>query len=161
MDTVPPGPGAVRVTPVDAAGPLAADVLRAYQVEISAMFGFDPTTAVSADPDELTPPRGAFLVAFGADGEPLGCGGVKLVGPRLAEVKRMWVSPSARGRGVGSAVLAALEDAARDLGAVRGVLDTHGSLEPALRLYERNGWQPIEPYNDNPYATHWFGKALA
>lgn len=138
----------------------AAALLATYRAELSAVFGLDPTVAVSADPDELTPPRGDFLVVRDDDGTAIGCGGVKLVAPDTAEIKRMWVSPAARGRGLGSALLAALEAAARDLGAARAVLDTHADLAPALRLYARGGWSEVEAYNDNPYATHWFAKQL-
>ncbi|MFN8077271.1 MAG: GNAT family N-acetyltransferase [Kineosporiaceae bacterium] len=149
----------VRLRRRDPASPVAVALLDTYRAEISALFGFDATTGVSADPEEMTPPRGDFLVAY-LDDVPLGCGGVKLVGPGLAELKRMWVAPQARGRGVGRALLAGLEAAARDLGATRAVLDTHARLEPALRLYTGGGWQEVPAYNANPHATHWFAKSL-
>jgi ribosomal protein S18 acetylase RimI-like enzyme len=70
------------------------------------------------------------------------------------------VSREFRGQGVGRKLLEALERAARDreLRAVR--LDTHSSLGEALRLYRASGYREIPRFNDNPYARHWFEKAL-
>jgi GNAT superfamily N-acetyltransferase len=115
---------------------------------------------VSADPDEVTPPRGNFLVVRADDGNPIGCGAVKLLDPRTAEIKRMWLAPEARGQGLGRQLLDALEGAARELGATEGRLDTHESLGAALALYRNAGWRDVDPYNDNAYATHWFSKPL-
>lgn len=152
----------VRVEPLDAASEEAQRLVAAYVDEIAATFpqGFDPNASVSADADELTPPRGTFLVVRRADGAAVGCGAVKLVDADTAEVKRMWLAPDARGLGAGRLLLAALEDAARELGATRGVLDTNGLLTAAIGLYQRHGWVEVAPYNDNRYATHWFAKEL-
>jgi GNAT superfamily N-acetyltransferase len=72
----------------------------------------------------------------------------------------MWLHPETRGRGLGRALLAALEEAAVDLGASRGVLDTNSALVSALTLYRGAGWQEVPAYNDNLQATHWFAKSL-
>lgn len=152
----------VRVEAVDAASDEARALVASYVAEIGATFpgGFDPAASVSAEPDELTPPYGAFLVVREDDGTSIGCGGVKLLDPRTAEIKRMWLAPAARGRGLGRLLLDALEHAARDLGATEGRLDTNANLESAIALYDRAGWQRRTPYNDNAYATHWFTKRL-
>ena len=152
----------VRVEAVDAASDEAQALVAAYVAEIAATFpgGFDPTASVSAEPDELSPPHGVFLVVRDDDGTAIGCGGVKLLDQDTAEIKRMWLAPAARGRKLGRLLLEALEDAARRLGATEGRLDTNDTLQAALALYERAGWQPVEPYNDNVYATHWFRKTL-
>lgn len=92
--------------------------------------------------------------------EVVGCGGVQLVDPATAEIKRMWVSPTARGVGLGRRLLTALEAAAADLGATRVILDTNGVLAEAIRMYTTAGYDRIERYNDNPYAQLWFAKAL-
>jgi GNAT superfamily N-acetyltransferase len=134
----------------------------AYVQEIATTFpgGFNPEASVSADPEELSPPNGCFLVVRDDDGTAIGCGGIKLLDPATAEVKRMWLTPDARGRGVGRMLLAELEVAARDLGATEGRLDTNGQLTAAIVLYRHAGWREIPAYNSNTYATHWFAKAL-
>ena len=152
----------VRVERVDPGGPEAVALVTAYVEEIATTFpsGFDPAASVSADPDELRPPRGAFLVVRDEAGAGVGCGGVKLIAPTVAEVKRMWVSPELRGRGIGRLLLDALEAAARELGAEEGRLDTNGMLTAAIGLYESAGWVRVAPYNDNGYATHWYAKSF-
>ena len=75
------------------------------------------------------------------------------------EVKRMWVAPSHRGRGLGRRLLELLEERARELGATRAVLDTRRLLG-AVPLYERHGYVPTEPFNDNPYPDWWGAKDL-
>src|SRR5437763_16540116 len=106
----------MRVERADAGSAEARALVAAYVEEIAMTFpgGFNPDASVSADPAELTPPRGCFLVVRDDDGTPVGCGGVKLLDPETAEVKRMWLAPPARGRGAGRMLLAALEAAARD-----------------------------------------------
>ncbi|MBD8539760.1 GNAT family N-acetyltransferase [Frigoribacterium sp. CFBP 8751] len=128
---------------------LDADGLRrAQRVELDARYGSD-------DHEPGTPPSAAdvpvFLVARADDGRPIACGGLRpladtVLGPATVEVKRMYVSPEARGSGVATAVLRALEDAARDLGTRRIVLET-GILQPdAIRFYEREGYESIPPF---------------
>jgi GNAT superfamily N-acetyltransferase len=152
----------VRIEPVSAASVEARVLVALYVDELAATFpdGFDVDRTTSADPDEVTPPRGNFLVVRADDGNPVGCGAVKVLDPTTAEIKRMWLAPEIRGKGVGKQLLAALEDAARDLGVTRAVLDTNDALTPANGLYTDAGWVTIEPFNDNPYATRWFGKDL-
>ena len=107
----------------------------------------------------MAPPTGTFLVAYLGD-DAVGCGGLKTLAPGLGEVKRMYVAPEARGRGLGRRLLAALEDAARDLGLRALRLDTNERMPEARRLYETSGYRAIPPYNDNPYAAFWFEKRL-
>lgn len=117
-----------------------------------------PDTAV------FTPPAGVFLVAV--DGQTdVGCGGIRRVadgpsGPRY-EVKHLFLRPETRGRGWGRVLLSALEAQARDWGASEVVLDTHHTLTAAGALYANSGYVSIEPYNDNPNATRWYGKTLS
>ena len=72
----------------------------------------------------------------------------------------MWVATSARGLGVGRGILRELEEHARqrDVAIVR--LETNGSLVEAIRLYRSAGYREVDPFNDEPYAHHWFEKAL-
>jgi putative acetyltransferase len=84
-------------------------------------------------------PNMSFFVAR-LDDQPAGCGGVAF-DDGLAEVKRMYVRPAARGRGVARAILARLEAEARAQGAPRLVLETGDIRHDAMRLYERAGFR--------------------
>jgi DNA-binding MarR family transcriptional regulator/GNAT superfamily N-acetyltransferase len=152
----------VRVAPADPGHPDAAACLRAYFEELARRFpeGFDPAAGPTADERELTPPAGLLLLAR-LHGEPVGCGGLKFhPEQRGAEVKRLWVSPVVRGFGLGRRLLAELEAQAAAGGAERLVLDTNRALTEAIALYRDSGFQEVEPFNDNPYAHHWFAKKL-
>ena len=72
----------------------------------------------------------------------------------------MWVDPEARGRGLGSQLLDALEARALELGFARCGLDTHRSLVEALTLYRRRGYRDCAPLTDEAYADHWLAKDL-
>jgi ribosomal protein S18 acetylase RimI-like enzyme len=75
-------------------------------------------------------------------------------------LKRMWVAPQARGLGVGRRLLAELEDHARRRGAKVAYLETNKALREAIALYRSAGYVEVEPFNDEPYAHHWFAKRL-
>lgn len=109
------------------------------------------------DPALFVPPAGLFLVAE-VDGAAIGCGGIRMLAPDRGEVKHLWVRPPARGTGLGRALLTELERRAADLGATEIVLDTNARLAAAQALYRSSGYVDVEPYNDNPNATHWFRK---
>jgi GNAT superfamily N-acetyltransferase len=123
------------------------------------------------DPGQFVAPDGVFLLAYD-DGAAVGCGGIRELPVPLSdaeeaapvvryEVKHLWVVPERRGSGLGRAILAELEHRARGFGATELVLDTNASLEAAGALYRSHGYEPIQPYNDNPNATDWFRKPLA
>ena len=147
---------------VDAAGEPAQWAMTQYFTELDERFarGFDPGDALEEAGVLMNPPKGVFLLAMRGD-EVVGCGGVQWLDGGTAEIKRMWVSPTARGAGLGKRFLARLEDEARAAGRGRVVLDTNGVLLPAIAMYHSSGYVDIERYNDNPYAEHWFGKDLA
>jgi len=140
----------------------ASELLGRYYAELDARFpgGFDPDRAVPVAPSELLGPRGAFLVAR-IDGHPLGCGSVRRLDETTAEIKRMWIDPVARSRGLGRSLLAALEAKAIELGCRSIRLDTNAHLTEAVALYRSSGYLEVTAYNDNPYAAHWFEKSLA
>jgi len=97
------------------------------------------------------------LVARDDDGTPLGCGALRALGDGAAEVKRMYVVPAARRRGVGRAVLAGLEDAARHRGWTTLRLETGPLQAAAVALYESYGYRPIPAfggYAGDPRAVH-------
>ncbi|MEV6741249.1 GNAT family N-acetyltransferase [Streptomyces sp. NPDC051104] len=150
--------------------PVAAALWRAYYTEVSDRWYLlhegrrtDPDELereIAADRgDYLAPPGGVLLVAR-HDGRPAGTAGVRLMDPATAELKRVFVHQDVRGKGGAPLLVTAAEDAARALGAGRMVLDTRGDLVEARTLYARLGYVETAPYNDNPYAEHWFGKPL-
>jgi ribosomal protein S18 acetylase RimI-like enzyme len=115
-------------------------------------------------PAVFEPPAGVFVVVDDDNGVPVGCGGIRLIddGPvgRRYEVKHLYLAPETRGRGWGRLLLDDLEARALAFGAKELVLDTHHSLEAAAGLYASAGFVTIQPYNDNPNASRWYGKAL-
>jgi DNA-binding MarR family transcriptional regulator/predicted GNAT family N-acyltransferase len=149
----------VTFTAVDPASPLARDVVGRYFAEIGRRFGFDPAGETEKDTKLLVPPSGVFVVAA-SDGEPVACGGLHSIGPGVAELKRMWVHGDWRGAGLGSRLLRHLQDRARGGGHAAVRLDTNAALTEAISMYQRAGYRAIDPYNDNPWATHFFEKYL-
>jgi GNAT superfamily N-acetyltransferase len=149
----------VRAVPADADA--ARLLLADYLDEIAQRLGgpFDRSRYPDADPAELTPPRGLLLVAF--DGpDPVACGAVRVIAPGVAELKRMYVAPKARGRGLGRTLLEALERGAVELGCDIARLDTMGAMAEAGALYRSAGYAPIADYNRNPLATVWMQRRL-
>jgi len=153
---------AIEIAPSDPTTTKAMGCIAAYLRELEERFpeGFDASRGPSAEPDELVPPKGALLLAE-RDGEAVACGALKVLAPGIGEIKRMWVSPSARGLGIAQRLLTALEAHALQMGLHTIRLDTHRSLVEARALYARNGYSEIAAYNANPYAHHWFEKRLA
>lgn len=142
-----------EVAPDDLAAREATD---RYFAELDERFpgGFDP-----GGPDPHQP--GAVYVVATSDGAPVAYGGVRPLDRHTAEIKRMWVHPDWRGAGLGSRMLRHLEELAARHGHGRIVLDTNNTLEEAIAMYERAGYERIERYNDNPYAQAWFGKRVS
>ena len=153
--------GDVVIEVIDPEHPDAQHCLRAYEAELNDRFdaGFAVDSALPLPADELRAPAGCFLVAYHA-GEPVGCGGLKLHGSEPAEIKRVWVDRAARGLGVASRLVGSLEERARAAGAPAVQLDTNRTLVEAIAMYRKLGYIEIEPFNDEPYAHHWFGKTL-
>ena len=122
--------------------------------------GFDASVALPLADAGLLPPLGVVLVAR-RSGQLLGCGAVKLGERGVAEIKHLWITPAARGQGVGSRILAELE--ARAAAAGKGVvrLDTNGALTEAVALYRRRGYREVTPFNVERFADHWFEKDQA
>jgi DNA-binding MarR family transcriptional regulator/GNAT superfamily N-acetyltransferase len=153
--------GLVEVDVEDPTSPAARFCIQSYFAELETRFdtGFDPGRSISADADQLTEPAGLLLVARLRD-EPTGCGALKFHGTEPAEIKRMWVAPTARGLGVGRRIVGELE---RHAG-LRGVrlvrLETNQALHEAASLYRSAGYVEVAPFNDEPYAHHWFEKRL-
>jgi DNA-binding MarR family transcriptional regulator/GNAT superfamily N-acetyltransferase len=153
--------GMVTVEAVDPALPHARYCLEQYFRELDRRFdvGFDPRQSTPLDGDDLRPPRGLMLVAT-LRAEPVGCGALKLHADEPADLKRMWVAESARGLGLGRRLLTELETHAGQHGATRVRLETNRALVEAIALYRSAGYREVDPFNDEPYAHHWFEKDL-
>jgi GNAT superfamily N-acetyltransferase len=111
-------------------------------------------------PAELRAPGGAYLVGWEGEVAVAG-GGVRHLSDGVGEIKRMFVRPDARARGLAAELLAALEEAARTLGYRAVRLDTGPKQVHAQRLYRRAGYVDVEAYNDNPFACFWGEKLLS
>jgi GNAT superfamily N-acetyltransferase len=151
----------VRVVREPPDSELTSQLLGRYFAELASRFpeGFDPEQTVAAPATELEAPIGAFFVAH-FQSRPVGCGGVRRLDEITAEIKRMWVDPAVRGRGIGRQLLNALEGAAVELDCRVIRLDTSAHLSQAIGLYRSSGYRDIPAYNENPYAAYWFEKRL-
>jgi GNAT superfamily N-acetyltransferase len=109
-------------------------------------------------------PDARFLVAV-VDGQAVGCGAIQPGDPALpllGEVKRMYVQPAYRGRGIARALLAALETLATDIGCTTLCLTTGVRQPEAIALYESSGYVRVEPYGKYVHEplTRSYAKAL-
>jgi DNA-binding MarR family transcriptional regulator/GNAT superfamily N-acetyltransferase len=152
---------AIEIRAVDPTARDARRCIRAYFAELDrrSESGFDPSAGISADPHELVPPAGRFLIAYLRD-EPLGCGAVKHHRGGPSELKRMWVAESARGLGIGRRLLTELEAYAVRSGAPAVRLETNRALIEAIAMYRSAGYVEVPAFNDEPFAHHWFEKRL-
>lgn len=139
--------------------PDAVALIAELQEEHVRRYGDEDATPV--EPAEFAPPHGLFLVAYfktaHLDDVPVGCGGWRVRGGGVVELKRLYVSPAARGRGVARALLASLERTAAAAGHREMVLVAgHHQLE-ALALYASAGYVAVPGfgyYADAPLAVH-------
>ena len=92
--------------------------------------------------------------------EPVACGGLKALERSIAEIKRLYVRPDMRGRGLGRRILDELERVAQAQGYTAVRLDTGARQPDAVRLFETAGYREIPDYNSNPFASRWFEKSL-
>ena len=152
----------VQTRSVDPEHPDAKRCLRAYVAELHRRSDapFDPHKGSTAEPHEVRPPAGAFLVAY-LNEEAIGCGAVKHRPGGPSDIKRMWVAESARGLGIGRRLLRELEGLVRESGARVAQLETNAALVEAISMYRSAGYTEVPAFNDEPYADHWFAKSLA
>ena len=134
------------VEPFDS--PDAQALCTAQQVELTAVYEGEGDIGPSRDGPMFVPPRGVFVVVRDDDGAAVACGGVTRFthDDAKGELKRMYVRPEARGRGLGRVVLEELERHARALGFTALVLETGDRQEAALALYLNSGYERIPSY---------------
>jgi DNA-binding MarR family transcriptional regulator len=152
----------VELHQVDPESPDAQRCLRAYVAELHRRAperSFDPGKGATAEPHEVRPPNGAFVVAY-SRGEAIGCGALKHHPDDVSDVKRMWLAESARGLGLGRRLLEHLEGLARAHGSRETHIETNDALPEAIALYQSAGYVEVPPFNDEPFADRWFAKVL-
>ncbi|MFJ3584199.1 GNAT family N-acetyltransferase [Streptomyces sp. NPDC090127] len=144
----------------------ATALRRDYYDDVASRYWRRPATSAEIDEglagdgvERLASPTGHFLVGR-YDGKPAACGGVLLLDPERAELTRVFLRHAFRGTGGAGTLLGRLEEAARDLGARRMVLNTRLDLVEARALYARHGYTEIPAYCEGPYMDIWYGKDL-
>ena len=147
---------ALDIAPEPLTSDVAAALIIDLNAELSALYPEPGATHFRLDPSEVATGAGIFVVARW-HGRPVGCGAlrrirnpdlVREVGPNAGEIKRMYVAPDSRGRGIGRAVLDRLEAEARTLGVSRLVLETGTRQIEAIALYRRAGFTEIPAYGE-------------
>jgi GNAT superfamily N-acetyltransferase len=144
------------------ASPEAARLIAALNAELKALFPEPGATHFSLTSAQVGAGDGAFVIAY-LDDAAVGCGAVRRLDESTAELKRMYVDSSVRGRGIGRAIVGALEREARLLGVTRLVLETGTRLAPAIKLYEAMGYERIPLFGEyllSPDTSVCFGKLL-
>lgn len=130
-----------------------ADV-RAILLEYAEWLGFDLhfqdfERELAGLPGEYSPPSGRLLLAV-EGGRTVGCVALRKFAPRVCEMKRLYIRPAFRGRGVGRLLTERIIGEARVIGYQRMRLDTVPAMTAAIHLYESLGFKDIEPYRHNP-----------
>jgi len=156
------------VAPADVRSDDALALLREYFTDVADRYnwlhngrGVTPAEveSVLADwpSDDLAGPTGLFLIGrYG--GAAQSCAGLRVRDAETVELTRVFVRPGVRGTGGGARLLAAVDGAARSLGARRIVLDTRLDLVEARALYARHGYREIPAFSGGPYAQVWYGR---
>lgn len=128
----------------------SADALRlvgALDAHLASRYPPDQRFGPNLRPEHLAPGLGTFVVAR-LDGTAVGCGAIRRLDEMTVEVKRMFVEPEMRGRGVAKQVLDRLEGDARAMGVSRLVLETGIHQAEAIGLYRRAGFMPVDCWGE-------------
>ena len=119
--------------------PVVQELVAAQRAELRARYGGDREPGVLPSAADIA----VVLVAVDDDGTPVGCGALRALGPGTAEVKRMYVVPAARRRGVARQLLQGLESVALERGWTTLQLETGPAQPDAVGLYTGSGYRPI------------------
>ena len=159
MSTSADDRGGLTIAPCAYSSVDSTVLIESVQAEYVVRYGGRDETIV--DPAEFAPPGGTFLVGY-QHGEPVACGGWRTARDGVAEIKRMYVVPSARRQGIAWALLTELEIRAQQAGFDEIWLETGRNQPEALAMYERAGYRPVAAfghYRDAEGAFH-LGKSL-
>ncbi|WP_246093083.1 GNAT family N-acetyltransferase [Subtercola boreus] len=129
----------MTILPADWNHPDSERLRRAQRDELDTRYGADTEPGVKPSADDIA----VFLMARDENGEAVGCGALRMLGPSEAEVKRMFVAQPARGSGVSTAILRALEAEATARGITTLKLETGPAQPDAVRFYTREGYTRI------------------
>jgi putative acetyltransferase len=132
----------VEIRPEPFGTPLTQGMADAQQAEMTERHHGSEGSGAMPSPEYFKHPHGTFLAAFVGD-EPAGIGGLGRYDETTGEIRRMYVVPDHRGKGIGRAILVALEDHARSLGYERIRLETGNQAPEAISMYESHGYRPI------------------
>ena len=118
---------------------------------------------IAAMPGKYAPPDGELLLARRTDGEALGCVGLRPIAPDgCCEMKRLYVAPQARGLGLGKALVESVVAEAQRIGYREVRLDTLPTMDEAIGLYGKLGFETIAPYYVTPInGTRFMAKRLS
>lgn len=129
------------------------EMFTAYADSLGIDLGFQDFEAeLVSFPGKYAPPSGSILLARSTRGEPLGCVAVRPLSAGCCEMKRLYVRPEGRGRGLGKALVSAIVKEAEKIGYSAMKLDTLSTMTGAIRLYRQQGFVDIQPYYDTPVA---------
>ena len=137
---------AVTIARAELTAEVGRALIGALNAELAGTYPEPGATHFRLDPGEVAEGRGAFLVVY-LDGAPIGCGALRVLDVETAELKRMYVRPEERGRGLGRRLVAALEAEARQ----------------AAALYRATGFEPIPLYGEyrsSPETSVCLGKEV-
>jgi len=149
----------LKEEPYDGLG--GQQLVPAYVDEIRAMYpDWTPDVPPRLTAHDVEPPKGRWLVAYRGE-EPIGCAALKRLDESTAEIKRVYVAPTARGAGVARALLTRLEEIAQTVGYERIRMDTGARQLTSVALFTSIGYEQIPDYNGNPVGAYWFEKRLA
>lgn len=156
----------IRIVPAESGETIAR--ARDLFLEYAAGLGIDLCfqnfeQELAALPGDYAPPDGRLFLAYyggphpgpvarpaGQDMQLAGCGALRKIDLAACEMKRLYVRPAFRGKGIGRALAMALIDTAKQIGYARMVLDTLPSMAEAQTLYRSLGFREIPPYRYNP-----------
>src|SRR5437879_5455494 len=127
--------------------PDARRLIAALDENLSSLYTPDQMFGPNFKEEQIVAGLGTFVVAR-ADGRAIACGGLRKLDGTTAEVKRMYVEPEVRGRGVAKQILDHLENSAREMGVHRLVLETGIYQAEAIGLYRRTGFKPIRCWGE-------------
>ncbi|MGH9827229.1 MAG: GNAT family N-acetyltransferase [Blastocatellia bacterium] len=149
----------VHIVPADTMGAIeqTAALFREYAASLAVNLSFQNFDAEVAElPGKYAPPTGALLLAFVDEppsepkAAPVGCVSLRRIDDTACEMKRLYVQPKFRGRGIGRTLTLAVIDEARHAGYRRMRLDTLPEMEQAQVMYRSLGFKDAPPYRFNP-----------